>query len=987
MFFVVLIVCYTKNERWVIINRYMFEYSFFEKRPFLTSLFLFFLNCIPRLSAINRYITPDELMWVFRSVQFSEAVRQAQWAETIITGHPGITITWVGALAINLQQWVQPSSESAYQWIANLAWLVPDNFEALDQLALFLTAGRLLLIGLNGVGLVAVFWLVRRLFDVRVALLTAVFLALEPFFAGLGGLLHLDATMSLFAMLSLLCLALVLQTKTSSKTELWFTAVSAICTSLALLTKSPAILLVGISIFFLLIKGLFDPKIERAQRGRWLYSHLLVWGGSFLFTCLLVLPALWSSFSSVLDIVNGETNKHIGDALRPTFFGGNVAFDHPPYFYPITVAFRLSPLSFLGAFLSFGLMVRWLWHQRTNISVRWFLLPYAPFLLWTIGFLGGITLAAKKFDRYALPVFPALILFSAIGWVWMGERVAWKRPFFPILLILTIANALYFHPYPLSAYNFLLGGPAVAQAVMPIGWGEPISASTIWLEENEPTENRLGIGSIAQAIAPFYSGNVLPATEQYYPQADYIIWTQLDRQMSGEDAPQLLPTAELIHTVAYGGLPQAWVYKQPSPIAETFTAVSLPHSLHFDNRVALTKTAVQMYDHQVQTLLGWELLAGGENGRYQLRLTLTDENGVVWYETEQELVNDTYFYPQDWPMGETITRYTFNLERGTPPADYLLKVALIDEGSGSILPITTPSGDFVGTAVSVGTAVYQTHDPATNLSIFDIPNPIEPKDDAPITLLGFGQLPPQVASGAPLTVHLFWRANTAVTTNYQLQLSLGDSALQLPVSRYPTSGWQKGEIIQERYLLTMPADTPAQTLPLKVSLLDESGATVPDSQTDLAEVEIMPLDRLFTLPDDMDYPLTYQLGDGIILRGVDVGETAVSIQTITLYWEIVTPPDSLTSAFVHLIQPDGSNFAQSDQWPGGLPSDLWAEGQIIVDTHYIDLPNAPLPAELQIGVGLYTAENGVRFTAVDANGNAIPNNRIILPIPLQSDQQ
>ncbi|MEZ4643929.1 MAG: hypothetical protein R3E31_14555 [Chloroflexota bacterium] len=44
---------------------------------------------------------------------------------------------------------------------------------------------------------------------------------------------------------------------------------------------------------------------------------------------------------------------------------------------------------------------------------------------------------------------------------------------------------------------------------------------------------------------------------------------------------------------------------------------------------------------------------------------------------------------------------------------------------------------------------------------------------------------------------------------------------------------------------------------------------------------------------------------------------------------------------------------QADQWPGGLPSNTWAAGQVIVDDVLLDIP-ADLPAgDYQLAVGVY----------------------------------
>ncbi|MEM7330899.1 MAG: glycosyltransferase family 39 protein [Chloroflexota bacterium] len=971
------------------IDIYMFDLTFLQKRPFFLYAVLFFLAIFSRLSAINRYITPDELIWVFRSIQFTEAMRDARWIDTITSGHPGVITTWIGALGIQIQLLFQPETQVSYDWLTKVAWLTPTNIEALRELSVFLTAGRLGIIVLNSLGVLLIFWFVRRLLGFETGLLTAVFLAVEPFVAGLAGLLHVDATMTLFSTIALLSLGVAVQEADDLKPSLRFTAVSGICSSLALLTKSPAILLVALSLFFLLIKGLFNQTSEGHNNRHWLGWSLLVWCGSFVVTSIIAFPALWSSFSAVFELISGDANRHIGDALRPTFFLGEENFDHGPIFYPISLAFRLSPMPFLGLFLSIGLMLQWGRQRYATFewSKAWRDLqhPTVLFILWTVGFIAGITLAAKKFDRYALPVIPILLIWGSLGW--LGFIKQRQRPYlwFSVVIIGTLLNALYFQPNPMSAYNFLLGGPWVAQNVMTVGWGEPISLATNWIETTGYGAESSATGSIPQSIAPFYTGTPLVATAEFFPQADYIIWTQNDRQLSGVLHPPLNEGAELIQTIRYGGLTQAWIYKQGNPVANTFITSQLEAPKTFNGRIGIVGTALQAKPQQIDVLIQWQLQNDVENGRYAVRLTAVDEYDLTWYETEQPLVNETFFYPEHWPTSEATIRYQIPFEDGTPPARYTVKIALIDEQTASLLPLYDAEDGFEGTSFEVGTATLPPS-PKTNVSVLPIDTFLQNEwEEVALTLLGADRFPENLTTGEPLPVRLFWQANGQIDQNYQLRFAVGDIVTDFSLSRYEPTRWEIGEVIQEQYRLAIPAQFNEEKLSVSVMLLDTFGQPAADSTVELGNINITPLDRLFTLPTDIEVPLFYQFDDQLILRGVDVQETAVSPDQyeLTLYWEVLTPPTSLVSAFVHMVNPDATNFAQSDQWPGGLPSDLWAAGQIIVDKHTIDLPDVDPPDLLELAVGVYTAENGVRLTAVDNQNNGISENRVFLPIPVK----
>ena len=123
------------------------------RRTFLLSVVIFIVALLPRLAAIERYITPDELIWVYRSVNFREALRAGMWADTLLAGHPGVITMWLGALSMSVQLLLSPADQEIYQWITQVAWWTPDNMAAFQQLNAFLTSGRLAIALTNSIGI------------------------------------------------------------------------------------------------------------------------------------------------------------------------------------------------------------------------------------------------------------------------------------------------------------------------------------------------------------------------------------------------------------------------------------------------------------------------------------------------------------------------------------------------------------------------------------------------------------------------------------------------------------------------------------------------------------------------------------------------------------------------------------------------------------------------------------------------------------------
>ena len=67
----------------------------------LISLILVILAIfIPRALELDRFITPDEHLWLSRSANFYYALGQRDFAATNQIYHPGVTTMWIGTAGI-----------------------------------------------------------------------------------------------------------------------------------------------------------------------------------------------------------------------------------------------------------------------------------------------------------------------------------------------------------------------------------------------------------------------------------------------------------------------------------------------------------------------------------------------------------------------------------------------------------------------------------------------------------------------------------------------------------------------------------------------------------------------------------------------------------------------------------------------------------------------------------------------------------------------
>ncbi len=929
------------------------------------------LALLPRLVAMHRYVTPDELIWVYRSIQFGEAALDGRWDAMVVAGHPGVTTMWLGYAGMTIHKVFAPALRDAYDWLTTMAVFTPDNVAAIQRLALLLDGGRVAVAVVNSLGVVGVYLLARRLWGQTTALVAALFLALDPFLAGLSGLFHVDGLSATFVTLSLLSLLIGLRAGEGGRSWPWLVMAGATA-ALAALSKTPTLLLLPVTGLALAWGVWADGDRTLGRRLASLARAGLVWLAAFLVVALALYPPLWAAPRVVLETLGGSANRHLDEALRETFFLGRAAFDPGPLFYPVVLLWRLSPVVWLSLIPAAGLFIA---GRRSGLRPGrdwWLALLLA---LWAAGFLVAITPAAKKFDRYILPAVPSLLILAAVLWsTWAGRLARAGRWLLPPAVTIQAIYWAFFAAYPLAAYNPLVGGPRTAAAVLPAGWGEAISASGRWLAANQPeAAGRRAMAGITPSLAPFFPGQTLVVGWDDPATAHYQIVTLGGRQLNPTGWAAQGEGLTLAHVVRYGGLDQAWVYERPSPRAPV-RPPPLAEPAIFDERLALIAYGQTEADDAVAIAIRWRRLAPlAADERFTLRLVIRDDGGNVWATQESDLLNEVAFYPPDWLADETgAVRYLLELPPGIPPATYRVTLSLIDSRTAGQLPVR--AGDaFQGVVYTAGVIDAPLPEDVVSASRLQIPHFTESTWlDGRLRLLGHGDIPAEVLAGGELPIDLFWHVPTG-TLPPGLQLVWqwrpvegGETRIVLkePLSRYDTGLWRTGETIQEKYRVPLPPGLAAGDYDLAVEPLSADGASLGVAHT-LSQVRVNNIDRLYDVPMDVARPLLDDcFGETICLRGALLPSlTATPGQTLdlVLYWQALKEPPVVYTAFLHVLNEAGEIVLTADHWPGGLPSDIWDAGQVIEDRAPLALPVDLPPGDYRFRVGLYTADDGRRL--------------------------
>jgi len=894
------------------------------------------LGFLLRLAPLGRYVTPDEPVWVWRSIRFADALAARDWAAIPPTNHPGATTMWLGTLGIALHRLFDPAASAAHlEWIRRLAWLSSENGEAFSRLAFFLPWSRVAVALVATLGLAALYPLLTRLLDRRTALLTVGLLACDPFLIGHSGLLHTDALLATF---SLLTLAAALNGWREPHRATWW-LLSGLFTGLALLTKTPALILLPLVPFLIVVAHLHKPYIPNLKS---LIARCSLFALVVLVTCCALYPALWSGPSNVFHTLFAAVKRHASTTQRPIFFAGQTTYDPGPAFYPAVFLFRISPAVLVGLFV--GLVT-----FRRLPSDRRFI--FLLLLTFAVAFAAVMSLGVKKHDRYLLSPFLSLTLAAALAWGQL-KRSTHNHILPCALLAAQLVLALAFAFRPLAAANPLAGGPRVAGRVISLDWGEGMGAAARRLNRKPNADQLTAATAAVPVFAPIFKGhtvpldrasladyavtaspasltaaiqaNAAPAEQAAYLAAraepdDLILLdaeTPLPRHYTGPGtliSVTDLPTpaaiaARLIQLSA--GRSSLWLVSDPaaSPITAAHLQMALESIAEPTSSATVASAAITRYTNlrstapepqppistfgDQLTLVDALLPAKPVNARAPVSLRwrapaptptnlhaslyLLDAAGHLWAEVGGLVLNEVTFPTSAWAPGEWADdALTLKPPERIPPGVHGVQL-IVTDARGAQLGAWDAEGKFLGVRVSLG-----------NVEIEPPAKPAGAAQCAEGRAIAAGPLeacvpalPTQTApSGDSLTLPLTWSAVAPPRADYSVRWRLLDDAGSVALeqvaalSPYPTSRWREKDSFEARYDLRLEPTLPAAAYSLRFNVLTPDGQPLWTADERLTSVEVLHRERLFDLPDDVGHPLDLTLGDRIHLRGFDLART------------------------------------------------------------------------------------------------------------------
>ncbi|MCC7372243.1 MAG: glycosyltransferase family 39 protein [Chloroflexi bacterium] len=636
----------------------------------VVGLLLFVLAAGVRLYAIDAYVTIDESRWVQRASDFWALIGQGNREDTFIIGHPGVTTMHTALLGMG------PERARAFSFLEGRADATRRDgyFDAL-------VASRRPFALVGALGVAATALLGWRLFGAGPGILGGLLLAFEPFLIAHARVTHLDSGLTTYATIAALS-GIIYFTSPGAARGTWpYLLLSGAATGLAFLTKAPSVYVI---LFVPLVAGLCWLTLSRRPLGMMRAAvELAIWGAVAASVGFLLWPALQvNPVGTVLKMA--QFTERVGGGEHDNFFAGVVTDDPGPVFYPLALLLRLAPATLLGAIL-----VAACWRQlsRPRRGIVGLLVLYC------VGFMAMMTIGPKKFDRYVLPTMPMVGLLAGLGlWLaagWLAERPALRAfPFTArrlvlpsVALLLQVAVLLPVIRYPLAYYNPLLGGSAVADRLVLVGWGEGLDQVGAWIgQQPRPLGEPIVATSYHRVLQAQLSGSAVPL--EHVRMADYVVpyVNTLQRGMDADVLAPFLRDGSPLHSVRINGIEYARVYQGPHyPTGADLDA-------DFGGRARLLRydaapgTGVMRATEELTVLLRWDRPAtAGE------RVVV----GVVAADGRL-LVQDERPLGADGPNaeGQPGELHRLTLPRQTAPGTYRLTLRVQDGRTRAAVPVT-----------------------------------------------------------------------------------------------------------------------------------------------------------------------------------------------------------------------------------------------------------------------------------------------------------
>lgn len=780
-------------------------HAFRRWQRLLALLFLLAALLLPRIFALDHFVTIDEKRWLTRSANFYHALVQGFYENTFQQGHPGVMTMWSGLVGYTL---IFPDYPT----------VTPGQFDSKDdELEAFvatqgqtpialLASGRRVAVTINVLSIAAAFLISIRIVGLTPALMGFLLIALDPFHIAHSRFLHTDALLSSFMLLSLVALIAYMV----DRQRKMMLVLSGVAAALAWMTKTPGLFLIpyaALIVFLGNIREFYRTYQERSisafgQSVLQLFVRpYLIWLFVAIGIYLLLWPAMWvDPIGTLFKVVNNSSEYAAEGHSNALFFDGEVFNGDPRFdFYPITYLWRTTPITLVGLVLAILTFVATsVWQRNNSQELRQSqsiqpLLVYV--LLFALFFMLFMNVGAKKFDRYLLPIYMPLDLVAGIGWAalvtwiwqWQISIPAYIDRVIVVALVVAIVAAqgtlaLATFPYYLSYYNPLMGGAIEAQKTMLVGWGEGMDEAARFIinqSSEQPVASNASTSSSAVSQNPtvaawysrgpfsfFYPGQSV--SSQYSWTADYAVLyqNQWQREVPARQLVAHFNRQRPNHVVKLSGIDYARVYMLSDRLYADFV-VDWGESIRLVSYTLTTGTL--QHGQPLRLALYLENVAPIESNLNML-VRIVNADGYELLRSDRWPFGSA---TSNWQIGELwIDRFKFDIPPETPTGLYRVEIIFYEPTTFERLPVKRVNqNEYLGDTLVLDYVPIGPFEP-TRVTL--LPQPVNFAQQVELSALGLlsgkelfdHRSSATFAPGAQMNVRLAWTTLAHMSTHY-----------------------------------------------------------------------------------------------------------------------------------------------------------------------------------------------------------------------------
>ncbi len=629
----------------------------------------------------------------------------------------------------------------------------------------------------------------------------------------------------------------------------------------------------------------------------------------------------------------------------------------------------------IGPFFLLGLgLALWRWRRPENgLLVLWWLVMALPPVF---------TVEPYPVSQRIFGVIPAIYGLAALGlaevYRWLGVRPKGKAVGAALLGALLLAEGVWsgsyyftiWAPAKSTYYHFhsdVVAASQVAQQSLAAG------RRVVFASEHHHHPSAV-FTAPATVQAKWVQGRrtvVLPAWDGR--EIDYIVPIY--------DAKPIGPAVEILQALSCAkeersgtiGDPVVEIYHLCQPPAVQRPAI--PRALLGDEVILwqVDVPASARRDEPLRVALRWQVRAKTDAPR-SFAVHVVDAQGVLWAQ-----VDELGFIPSEWEPGDEVWQWLdVPLPAAIPPGAYEVRLLFAGENATPLL-VRGADGAPMGIYLQAG----QTRLTSEGRAL--APVMAAGPQFSPLRLALWQPVEAKRRPGEKLLVAVTWQKAAEADASLEAELSLqaADGTVaarwRYPLAgEYPVMDWQVGELVEQRYLLALPAELAPGDYSLLLGLAGRS------ERWRLGAVRVAGLSRLMTPPPMQHaWPTPATLGTSIQLLGYDLDPTAwqgTVPPPLTLYWRAGAPVEGDYTVFVHLLNERGEIVSQQDVPPaeGQRPTSGWLPEEVIVDRHLLPPLKERAPGEYTFAVGLYDPHTMARLELRGPDGTRLPDDRLLL---------